>query len=229
MILRPPSTVSSRGSNGLVAVSGDSQTSNSIVSSALTNLQNGTGSPFPVTLPTNPNPTNIPNYTDRYNVNLPVASPAGSWALGILGNNFVVDLELDAAQAETEANIIASPRVITANQVPDHATIARFRTRHELALGELFGQVLGLCARAGLVSLGVVAVDSSVQAGRTAEAGRPSHRVSVAATAPVAIGVHVETGQATVATFALGGTIVAQESFVWAKSWAAAQLIDRLA
>ena len=28
-------------------------------------------------------------------------------------------------------------RVITANQVPDHATIARFRVRHEAALGEL--------------------------------------------------------------------------------------------
>ena len=49
-------------------------------------------------------------------MNLPVASPAGSWALGILGNNFIVDLELSAAQAETQANIIASPRVITANQ-----------------------------------------------------------------------------------------------------------------
>ena len=40
-------------------------------------------------------------------------------------------------------------RVITANQAPDHATIARFRVRHERALGELFGQVLGLCADAG--------------------------------------------------------------------------------
>ena len=52
-------------------------------------------------------------------------------------------------------------RVIAANQVPDRATIARFRARHEHALGELFVQVLGLCARAGLVSLGVVAVDST--------------------------------------------------------------------
>jgi transposase len=52
-------------------------------------------------------------------------------------------------------------RVITANQIPDHATIARFRVRHEAALGELFGQVLGLCADAGLVSVGVVAVDGS--------------------------------------------------------------------
>jgi transposase len=52
-------------------------------------------------------------------------------------------------------------RVITANQVPDHATIARFRVRHEAALGDLFGQVLVLCADAGLVSVGVIALDGS--------------------------------------------------------------------
>ncbi len=34
-------------------------------------------------------------------------------------------------------------RVITANQVPDHATIARFRVRHECALGEILTQVSG--------------------------------------------------------------------------------------
>jgi transposase len=52
-------------------------------------------------------------------------------------------------------------RVITANQVPDHATIARFRVRHERALSGLFGQVLGLCADAGMVRVGVVAVDGT--------------------------------------------------------------------
>src|SRR3954447_12071351 len=52
-------------------------------------------------------------------------------------------------------------RVIAANRVPDHATIARFVVRHEAALGELFGSVLALCARAGLVSAGVVAVDGT--------------------------------------------------------------------
>src|ERR1700761_9202297 len=50
-------------------------------------------------------------------------------------------------------------RVITANRVPDHATIARFVCRHELALAALFSSVLGLCERAGLVRSGVVAVD----------------------------------------------------------------------
>jgi transposase len=52
-------------------------------------------------------------------------------------------------------------RVVTANQVPDHATIARFRVRHEEALGSLFGQVLALCAEAGLVRAGVIAVVGS--------------------------------------------------------------------
>src|SRR3954470_11246136 len=52
-------------------------------------------------------------------------------------------------------------RVITANQAPDHATIARFRARHEDAISDLFGEVLALCARAGLVNVGTVAVDGT--------------------------------------------------------------------
>ena len=52
-------------------------------------------------------------------------------------------------------------RVICANQVPDHATIARFRVRHEAALADLFGGVLGLCAKAGIVDVAVVAVDGT--------------------------------------------------------------------
>jgi transposase len=52
-------------------------------------------------------------------------------------------------------------RVIAANRVPDHCTIARFRQRHEGALAGLFGEVLGLCARAGLVQAEVVAVDGT--------------------------------------------------------------------
>lgn len=52
-------------------------------------------------------------------------------------------------------------RVIAANQRPDHTTIARFRQRHEKALAGLFGEVLILCADAGLVSVGVLAVDGT--------------------------------------------------------------------
>jgi type IV pilus assembly protein PilQ len=101
--------VQKNGANGLVTTSGSAAGTDSIVSSALTNLTS-TGSPFPVTLPTGANAAN------RYNVNLPVASPAGSIALGILGSDYLLDLELSAAQTETRADIISSPSVITANQ-----------------------------------------------------------------------------------------------------------------
>src|ERR687897_840093 len=50
-------------------------------------------------------------------------------------------------------------RVIAANQRPDHTTVARFRQRHQDALAGLFGEVLGLCAQAGLVQVGVIAID----------------------------------------------------------------------
>ncbi len=52
-------------------------------------------------------------------------------------------------------------RVISANQRPDHTTIARFRQRHEVALAELFSDVLRLCAEAGLLKTGVVAIDGT--------------------------------------------------------------------
>jgi transposase len=55
----------------------------------------------------------------------------------------------------------AATRVICANRAPDHTTIARFRQRHEAALADLFGAVLGLCADAGLVRVGVVAIDGT--------------------------------------------------------------------
>jgi type IV pilus assembly protein PilQ len=52
----------------------------------------------------------------RYNVNLPVANPAGSIAYMLLGPDFLIDLELSAAQAEGRGEVISTPRVITANQ-----------------------------------------------------------------------------------------------------------------
>src|SRR5436190_2260057 len=52
-------------------------------------------------------------------------------------------------------------RVIAAQQAPDHATIARFRVRHEAALAGLFSEVLGLCRESGLVKVGVIAIDGT--------------------------------------------------------------------
>jgi transposase len=52
-------------------------------------------------------------------------------------------------------------RVIAAHERPDHATIARFVERHERALADLFGEVLALCADAGLATVGVIAIDGT--------------------------------------------------------------------
>src|SRR5918995_3944004 len=70
-------------------------------------------------------------------------------------------------------------RVITANQVPDHATIARFRARHEQAISELFSGVLSLCARAGLVKVGIVAIDGTkIAAAATHHANRSYEQIA---------------------------------------------------
>ncbi len=52
-------------------------------------------------------------------------------------------------------------RVLSANQYPDHDTIAEFRKRHLVALSRIFLQVLLLCQKAGLVKLGHVALDGT--------------------------------------------------------------------
>jgi transposase len=52
-------------------------------------------------------------------------------------------------------------RFLTAQAAPDFVAIARFRTRHGAALKQLFTQSLALCAQAGLVSLGRVALDGT--------------------------------------------------------------------
>ena len=52
-------------------------------------------------------------------------------------------------------------RVIAAHQAPDHATIARFRVRHEQSLADLFTEVLALCEGAGLVKVGLIAIDGT--------------------------------------------------------------------
>jgi type IV pilus assembly protein PilQ len=93
-------------SDGLIAVSGSGSGTNTIVNSALNNQQS-TGSMYPIQLPAQ---------GDRYNVNLPVANPAGRLGLALLGDDYLVDLELSAAQAEGRGEVISSPRVITANQ-----------------------------------------------------------------------------------------------------------------
>jgi transposase len=52
-------------------------------------------------------------------------------------------------------------RVISGGEHPDHTRISEFRRVHLKALAELFVQVLKLCQKAGLVKLGVVALDGT--------------------------------------------------------------------
>ncbi len=60
-------------------------------------------------------------------------------------------------------------RVIAGGLHPDHATVARFRVRHEKALGGLFSQVLRLLAAEGMVSLGTLSLDGTKLAGNAAQ------------------------------------------------------------
>lgn len=52
-------------------------------------------------------------------------------------------------------------RILCAQEIPDHATIVRFRDRHEAAFAVLFTQVLQVTAAAGLAQLGTVAIDGT--------------------------------------------------------------------
>ncbi|HEV2440965.1 MAG TPA: type IV pilus secretin PilQ [Steroidobacteraceae bacterium] len=98
------------GPNGVVTTTGTAAGEDTMVGSAINNLAT-TGKVGPIAVPTGSS-----GFPQRYNVNLPVGTPDGSLAVGILSGAHLVDLELSAAEAETEAKDISSPRVITANQ-----------------------------------------------------------------------------------------------------------------
>jgi transposase len=66
-------------------------------------------------------------------------------------------------------------RFIAANRVPDHATIARYRDRHQDALSGLFFEVLALCRDAGMVRVGRVAVDSTKLAANASTGANRTH------------------------------------------------------
>ena len=88
---------------------------------ALNNRFNG-GRGLPVFNPSSPatSPSGggiaVPSLNDRLNVNLPAVNPAGSFGLAILGADYLLDLELSAAQTEGRGEVVSSPRVVTANQ-----------------------------------------------------------------------------------------------------------------
>lgn len=98
------------GNGGLVSVGGSGEGTNSTLPGT-----GGAGTGQPTIGGAGGLPVTAGTIGDRYNVNLPVANPAGSIALAILGRNSLLDLELSALQSEGKGEVISSPRVITAN------------------------------------------------------------------------------------------------------------------
>lgn len=74
--------------------------------------------------------------------------------------NYAVGVRSSRAIEQRCVEDVAS-RFVAANRAPDHVTINRFRSRHQDALSGLFGDVLGLCAQAGMIRVGTVAIDST--------------------------------------------------------------------
>ena len=70
-------------------------------------------------------------------------------------------------------------RVLAANHRPDHAALARFVERHEHALAGLFSEVLAMCAAAGLVKAGLIAIDGTkVAANASRDADRDYEQIA---------------------------------------------------
>ena len=70
-------------------------------------------------------------------------------------------------------------RVLCAQDPPDHTTIARFRAAHDEVFTEVFAQVLRLCAQAGMVAVGSIAIDGTkIAANASASANRSQQWVA---------------------------------------------------
>jgi transposase len=67
-------------------------------------------------------------------------------------------------QIERACHVDVALRVICAGLLPDHTTVARFRQRHEEALKTIFTSSLGLCSKAGMAGVGLVALERTKMA-----------------------------------------------------------------
>ena len=94
-------------------------------------------------------------------------------------------------------------RLICAGNLPDHATIARFRAGFPGPVTQFFAQVLALCAAVGMGRLGVVALDGTKI---TASASKSANRTedSLRKMAEQAVARHGETDAAEDALFGAG-------------------------
>src|SRR6266516_443923 len=88
--------------------------------------------------------------------------------LGVLLYGYCIGVR-SSRQIERRCSEDIAFRVLAANQTPDHVTIARFRARHEQALAGFLVASLKLCAAAGMVRVGTVALDGTKLAGNAAD------------------------------------------------------------
>jgi type IV pilus assembly protein PilQ len=92
--------------DSIVVYSGTGEATNNYLGSITESLNDPTGH----------TPVLLPALASRYNVNVPISNPAGRFSLAVLGEDYLVDLELTALEAEGRGEIVSTPRVITANQ-----------------------------------------------------------------------------------------------------------------
>ena len=103
------------------------------------------------------------------------AAYAPRMLLGVLLYGYCTGVR-SSRQIERRCHEDIAFRVLAGNATPDHVTIARFRVRHEQALAGLLVQSLQLCAAAGMVRLGLVALDGTkVEAKAAAAAANRTH------------------------------------------------------
>src|SRR6266536_4649841 len=88
--------------------------------------------------------------------------------LGVLLYGYCLGVR-SSRQLERRCHEDIAFRVLAANQTPDHVTIARFRARHETALAGFLVESLKLCAAAGMVRVGTVALDGTKLAGNASD------------------------------------------------------------
>jgi transposase len=94
--------------------------------------------------------------------------------LGVLLYAYAIGVR-SSRQLERRCQEDIAFRVLAANQTPDHVTIARFRVRHEQALAGFLVESLKLCAAAGMVRVGTVALDGTKLAGNAADKANRTH------------------------------------------------------
>jgi transposase len=94
--------------------------------------------------------------------------------LGVLLYAYAIGVR-SSRQLERRCREDLAFRVLAGNQLPDHVTIARFRVRHQQALAGFLVQSLQLCAAAGLVRLGTVALDGTKVAANAANTASHTH------------------------------------------------------